>query len=251
MRKGLAMMLGFTAVLGLWIWSATGSAADGSGVYADGRLLLKEAAALVKASEPVKLVLKKSGPYRAFSGGEELLRDGNELSRRIGLPQADRLEEQEGERVYRQEAKTPEGCTQTLLLAEIEAGQSFAIVKYECTLGLADAAAVMAHQQELDAKLAGLHFDGRWNVMVQGELARQDEVQPEALLDGVRQAFHAKEAERYTDSGTLSISYSSDILHESVMSGNRTIHLQAALHRDSVNKSWRLTLGTPVITTEY
>ncbi|UUZ90333.1 hypothetical protein LJK87_30910 [Paenibacillus sp. P25] len=122
----------------------------------------------MKASEPVKLVLKKSGPYRAFSGGEESLRDGNELSRRIGLPQADRLEEQEGERVYRQEAKTPEGCTQTLLLAEIEAGQSFAIVKYECTLGLADAAAVMAHQQELDAKLAGLHFDGRWNVMVQG-----------------------------------------------------------------------------------
>lgn len=240
-------------MLGLWCWSGGSLASAPTGTYADSRLLLEQAGQWLDPEQPVRLTLKTSGSYRPLQEDGALLRDGQELSRLLDMPAAETEAQAgvHGERVYRQEQPLPGGCGRTLLLAEIDPGQSYLIVKVECTLSLRKAGEALAYQRELDERLAAASFVGRWNVIVQGGLAAAETRDAEAVLADVRGAFDAQEAERYADGGTVSVSYTSPRLREFVVSGTNRLHLQVALHRDSVTGSRRLTLGTPVITTEY
>jgi hypothetical protein len=92
--------------------------------------------------------------------------------------------------------------------------------------------------------------------MLQGPLAAKaapagEGLSPESALAAVAQPFLAQPREAYEDAGTYSVSYTSKALAQTVRSGRHNISLQAALHRDSESGSWRLTLGAPIITSEY
>lgn len=248
---GLLMMLG---ILGWWLLQAErGMAKPEPGTSTDTMLLLQTAEQTMSEDTPVRLVMKKTGPFRPYKSNEDLLRLGQEWSRQLGMPVRSALTEQQGESVYRQERQTAEGCTQTLLLTGLGAGQSYAIVKTECpelpVKEMTEKAAAI--QETVNRQLEKLSFEGVWNVMVQGMLGEQSEEGAQEALRNVQGQLQAKAVERYEDTGTVSISYTSDVLHHSVDSGTQKIHLQAAVHRDSLTKAWRFTIGTPVITIEY
>ncbi|MGV2685907.1 hypothetical protein GNF82_16400, partial [Clostridium perfringens] len=60
-----------------------------------------------------------------------------------------------------------------------------------------------------------------------------------------------RSVEDYADDKTQSRSYEDPSLGAFVMSGDTPIHMQIAVHEDSLKKSSRITIGFPVITIEY
>ncbi len=256
MRTRTSWMLGLlaAAILLASAWTVQAQGMLTSGAYQDAEMLTEQAVQAYDKETPVRVVLKASGPYRSYTEKAKLLGYGQELGGLLGMPKEEyELREQQGETVYRQELETADGCTKTLLLTWWEDAQTFVIVKKECTITAAELSKLPVWQQELEHELqTKAQWQPVWNVMVQGELSRQlQRAEAEDVLGRIAAPLAAVEAERYEDRGTVSVSYTSSKLKHSVKSGKKEIHLQVGLHTDSKDGSKRLTLGTPMITTEY
>ena len=89
--------------------------------------------------------------------------------------------------------------------------------------------------------------------MVQGNIkqATLSSSNADSIIKLIITNLKGRVLERYTDTNTESIAISSSQIHASAISGKHRLNLQAAIHRDTVSGEWRLTLGTPVITSEY
>lgn len=219
--------------------------------YADTRLLLQAAAESLGPAAAVKLTLKKGGPSAPAANDAELLALGRSWSERLGMEPASSLSDQQGHAVYRQQAEA-QGCTQTLLLTALNAESTYLIVRAECEgYPLQDTERAVSLQQLADAGLQTAGWNGAWNVVVQGELPERTEDGALAALERTLYKLAAGEVERYEDRGTISRSYRSDRLNGYVLSGTEKLHVQAALRCDSTDGDWRLTIGAPVVTTEY
>ena len=107
-------------------------------------------------------------------------------------------------------------------------------------------------QLMLEQKLIFLGFKGSWNTMVQGALI-DDKIgeHPEKYINRISDKVAGSEQETYQDEHTISVSFLSPQLKTAVQSGNHKVNLQVALHQNSITKTWRLTLGAPLITIEY
>jgi len=146
------------------------------------------------------------------------------------------------------------GSISLVLFDTGEGKQGYAVVKRELKADRLDGEALAEWQRQVSEMLLENGLHGKWNIAVQGlvsEKALGSGEKTDALLKRVGQYFHGKELERYTDNGTVSVTFSSKKLKGSVRSGMYRVSLQAALHKQSQDGRWRLTIGTPVITTEY
>ena len=104
-------------------------------------------------------------------------------------------------------------------------------------------------------KLNGLGMTYSWNGTVQGEKERQVNGSAQKTVDQLQQDI-AKEVklvkmEDYTDNGTYSASYSAPALGQGIASGTHKLHLQVAVHQSSGTNQERVSIGLPLITTEY
>ncbi|GAB6927182.1 hypothetical protein JCM10914A_11650 [Paenibacillus sp. JCM 10914] len=115
-------------------------------------------------------------------------------------------------------------------------------------------------QQELVSLLDGLQqsmlqagIEPNWNVSIQGyaseNVAAKETI--EQAENVIIKTLPISLVEHYDDSTTVSRSYYAARLSNFVRSGNDSIHMQMAVHEDSVKKSSRITIGFPVITVEY
>lgn len=111
---------------------------------------------------------------------------------------------------------------------------------------------IVQAQSTLEQKLVSLGFKGSWNIMVQGALI-DDKIgeHPQNSINKIKDEIAGSEQEIYQEANTVSISFLSPHLKTAVQSGNHKVNLQVALHQNSITKSWRLTLGAPLITIEY
>jgi hypothetical protein len=142
----------------------------------------------------------------------------------------------------------PLGRAALVLAGSGDGTSSFLIVKLDASR-LAEPAALLAWQRDAAQRLAALGLHGAWNAMLQGEPASGRG--PQASLAAIAASFRADALESYEDGGTYSVSYGTKQLRRTVQSGSHQIALQAALHRDTTSGAWRLTVGTPIITSEY
>ncbi|WP_054958236.1 YwmB family TATA-box binding protein [Paenibacillus dakarensis] len=92
-----------------------------------------------------------------------------------------------------------------------------------------------------------------WNASVQGNMNNGLPVIETIQSIEEKLAMHLRfnEVDSYQDSATVSRSYEAPSLTAYVNSGEQPIHMQVAVHKDSMNKSNRITIGMPVITIEY
>ncbi|MFC7678200.1 YwmB family TATA-box binding protein [Paenibacillus sp. GCM10028914] len=92
-----------------------------------------------------------------------------------------------------------------------------------------------------------------WNASVQGNvdngLSAGETIQNVEEQLATHLSFNP--VEFYQDMGTESRAYEVPSLTNYVMSGKNPIHMQVAVHEDSMHKNNRVTIGFPVITTEY
>lgn len=112
---------------------------------------------------------------------------------------------------------------------------------------------MIALQQQIQEMMKQAGIPNTWNASIQGyasETASVDGTMAQ-VEETVAQKFPLRSVEDYADNKTRSRSYEAPSLHASVMSGDTPIHMQIAVHEDSMKKSSRITIGFPVITIEY
>ncbi|MGE7827729.1 YwmB family TATA-box binding protein [Paenibacillus sp. NPDC093718] len=112
---------------------------------------------------------------------------------------------------------------------------------------------MMVLQQQIQEQMEQAGIPYTWNAAIQGYASKTGSV--EGTMAQVEEAIAQKlplhSVEDYADDKTLSRSYEAPSLRNFVKSGDMPIHMQVAVHEDSVKKSSRITIGFPVITIEY
>ncbi len=103
----------------------------------------------------------------------------------------------------------------------------------------------------LNAKLQALGFASGWNINVQGDARIADDPVKELRELAFAELRAKPVGETYEDARTHSATYDSPMLRHKLKSGSRFINLQTALHRDSIDNHWRVTLGSPIIAIEF
>lgn len=112
---------------------------------------------------------------------------------------------------------------------------------------------MMTLQQQIQEMMKQAGIPNSWNASIQGyasETASVDGTMAQ-VEEAVAQKLSLRPVEDYADDTTQSRSYEVPSLGAFVMSGDTPIHMQIAVHEDSMKKSSRITIGFPVITIEY
>lgn len=173
---------------------------------------------------------------------EELLDQGTALSERLGLPVGVVEAQPNTYPGYAVQSQAHGSISLSLKLVSAPDHPSPAL---SLTLQSSDpsaAAAISTLKEQLDEELSDVAEDGAWTTVVQGDLAAD----ADDLIHGLSDTFGLKELARYQDTGTLSISYHSELAH-----GPRGTNFQLAFQRHSETGQTRVTLGTPAIHVEY
>ena len=114
---------------------------------------------------------------------------------------------------------------------------------------------VQSTQAAFVHQLNGLGVEYNWNGTVQGEKKRQGKGSAQRTVNQleleVAEQIKLVQMENYTDNGTYSASYSAPELGQGVISGTHELNLQLAVHQISGTDQERVSIGLPLITTEY
>jgi hypothetical protein len=215
----------------------------------DAETLLSESKSLFQGER--KVTVRFCSFDEGAKTGGELLAQGQKVSEALGIPAAQSVEEKDGIPVYRTAGETAadaSGTVSLLLTGSHDGASGYLIVKLETVSETQNMP--VQWQRQTAQRLEKLGVRGTWNVMVQGGAAGAGD-QPERFMKAAGAAFRAQKLETYSDEGTLSVSFATGMLKDHIRSGAHDVNLQAALHRDSITGQWRLTIGTPIITSEY
>lgn len=228
--------------------AAAGAAASG-GLQDSLALLASLGSETSAAGAPLRLVLKWQGEY---SGGMPAEAAVQKLAAKLGLGEISRTDE-EGHMTSRSSMELRGGMKISLFWSELGGGRSYCIVTFETAdlLGspelpaAADNAGQVLHQAGIAAE---------WNASLQA--AAKEQSGPQAALQTTEQTIAAllpgmQAEENYADETTSSRSYSVPGLQRTVSSGNHSLALQLAVHRNGNDNRNRVTIGLPLITIEY
>ncbi|UJF32714.1 YwmB family TATA-box binding protein [Paenibacillus hexagrammi] len=206
-------------------------------------------------SETDHITFKYTGFYGSCgTSKDELVRVGSELSEEFGLPVNHELSESNGHPVYSAVTNALQSSSLTLIVAEPQNSSACYVVLRLDASSEEQLAEMLKWQEAADQHWDKLSVEGQWNVMVQGMVSQQQlsrDEDPSHFMNQMVHTFKGQVAESYTDQGTISVSLVSAGFHHFIKSGSNPIELQIALHRESDTGVWRLTAGTPVITSEY
>ncbi|MFC5450923.1 YwmB family TATA-box binding protein [Paenibacillus aestuarii] len=198
---------------------------------------------------------KYVGYYSTCNGSEDrILQVGQQLSHAFGLPLGQDLNQEGNHSVYSVKTEIMPDATAALTVASPEAQSAcYMVLRLDASqeVQLTD---LLKWQEQAGGQFSKLGIGGEWNVMVQGYVPQQALVgldDAATYLENVGHALNGEIVERYHDDHTISLSLASDKFHAYVNSGGQTVNVQMALHQDSTSGMWRLTVGTPVITSEY
>lgn len=198
---------------------------------------------------PVQLTLKLQGESSSHSISTKKEETVEALAHKIGLTEIS-YEDKKAQQAYR--ARDIISGIHVRMDWVEAGGRSYAKVQLE----IEDSVKfhkLLDIQKKTVSFLKELGMNPTWNASVQGLVYKglsvgdtiqsiEREITPHLLLNSV---------ESYQDAGTESISYEVPSLKNYVMSGGKPIHMQVAVHEDSMNKNNRITIGFPVITIEY
>lgn len=205
------------------------------------------------------ITLRSHGTIGHYNGPAELATEGRQLAATVyaaigALANGALVTEKTelGGRVYKSDATSSHVRMSVRVAASENKNSCFVIIRLD-TDNRMDREALLEWQLSTERTLEELGIPVKWNVVVQGSLEHevQTDGQRQSLLLDATTAFHAMERERYIDDRTLSVSFDAPSLYQSVQSGGRRISLQVALHHISTTGIQRLTIGAPLITTEY
>lgn len=199
-------------------------------------------------NSPLQVTVKLQGESSTLSSNE-IQAAVQALTEEIGLSDVN-MEIENGEQSYR--AREVISGMDVRMDWVQSGGHSY--VKFQLdTAGPANFQHIIDIQKKVSAILEEEGMTPAWNASVQGSvdngLSAEETMQ---ILEGeMASDIPLNAVESYQDSTTESRSYEVPSLKTYVMSGDQPIHMQVAVHEDSMKKNNRITIGFPVITIEY
>ncbi|ASA24078.1 hypothetical protein [Paenibacillus donghaensis] len=202
-------------------------------------------------SSPLRLILKWQGVYAGPAG--QAGANVQTLADELGSGKITRAEK-DGHSTYRAETLDTAGTRKSLFWSELADGTSYVIVTYETAdLQQADSG-LQAAAVSAGTVLQRRGVAAEWNVALQG--MAQEGADPRAALHRTQLSVagllpQMGIAESYDDEATSSGSYTLPGQDRFVTSGDHSIAMQLAIHRDGETDRNRMTIGLPLITIEY
>lgn len=198
-----------------------------------------------------RLVIKWQGEGKGNAEAQAALLAGH-----MGLEQPIRVR-QTGHDVYRSEGGADEDTADAGMLVNVIAtgdNAYYAIVQLSGDAHT-DRKALMTLHEQVDQLLVDSGMKATWNVAVQGTAATDTERDASRQLELIEEQLSKNvgiaSVERYTDTGTASVSYRAAELPLSIKSGSHMLNMQLAVHQVGEEGNHRITVGFPVITIEY
>lgn len=196
--------------------------------------------------DEANLVIYQESVFNTYSDPAEFTAIGRETAERLQLPEGSLNALPDGRLCYETAAPMSGGQVTMRLVALDDGVTAYLTVRWD--------GAVREFPQALEWRESMPERDGaRWNIGIQGMV--RDSLQAnsgkEEVILSVQNKLQAQRIDRYEDAGSLSVSLSSPLLNEYIISGQHKIHAQAAVHQVTESGKWRLTLGFPAITMEY
>ena len=110
-----------------------------------------------------------------------------------------------------------------------------------------------AIQEKAELMMENAGITPAWNASVQGSVFNGKSAAETIQSVEEKMALHLRfnAVESYQDATTESRSYEVPSLKAYVMSGENPIHMQVAVHEDSMKNNNRITIGFPIISIEY
>ena len=199
-------------------------------------------------SSPTKVTVKLQGERDLFSE-QELDESARQLAQEMGLTTVRMEEDQEG-KTYRARA-TVKGVSIRMDWVQAE-NRSYAKIQLD-----ASGEDRLSHMLELQEKgwnsMLNAGVTPEWNAAVQGNVSYEAPAVKTAdfLERSLDETLPLEMADSYEDTTTVSRSYHVPSLAFDARSGSESIHMQVAVHEDSMKENNRITIGFPVITVEY
>lgn len=230
-------------------WKGTANGASEAGTTAESNLELLAALGQEHMDPSALLTVKIQGEMINSISKDQAKTAAEELARAMGLSGITSNELQ-GNDVFQSEGDRS-GISVHLDWA-LTKGHSYVRVMLVGEAA-AQAREMMSLQQHVQERMEQAGIPNTWNASIQGYATKSGSV--DATMAQVEEAVARKlplrSVEDYADVTTISRSYQAPSLGTFVKSGDTPIHMQIAVHEDSVKKSSRITIGFPVITIEY
>lgn len=245
MRKNIMLLAGMAIILLLsfgWYQYAMANRTD--------EYILLSSASLFQKG-PQTIILKNNSTYRSFSSLTSFTNMGEGLSRYFGMPKGTVTYDPNEQPIYTARKNTSDGTTLSFYLAGFQDKSTYLIFQVEKTgqTGAIDAKSVDRVKLRMEKQLQEMGIKPQWNIMLQepvGEIPPRDR---RLVFTKLAQSLRAREISKYTDSGSESISYHSEIIKQRVQQGD--INVQVAVHQNSISGQSRLTIGIPMISIEF
>ncbi|NDI35166.1 YwmB family TATA-box binding protein [Chengkuizengella sediminis] len=199
--------------------------------------------------ENYTFILKHSSFYRNYEHQEDFVQIGNLLMNELQMPLGESLIEL-NHLVYKSQIEIENEMNLDVRLTGMNNDKStYLTITLESNHQSLDSLSMT--KTKIEATLEKLNMKVNWNSMIQGKYTNANEVDFLKLWEQLNNALQLNEIETYTDKRTISNSYYSPNLNTKILSGSNPMNLQVALHQNSLNDEWQLTIGSPIITMEY
>ncbi|SEK69367.1 TATA-box binding [Paenibacillus sp. cl141a] len=231
-------------------WKGTANGASEAGTTAESNLELLAALGQEHMDPSALLTVKIQGEMINSISKDQAKTAAEELARAMGISDitANVLQ---GNDVFQAEGDRS-GVSVHLDWALTKQGHSYVRVML-----VGEAAAqvreMMSLQQHVQVRMEQAGIPNTWNASIQGYATKSGGVDGTMaqVEEAVARKLPFRSVEDYADVTTISRSYEAPSLGTFVKSGDTPIHMQIAVHEDSVKKRSRITIGFPVITIEY
>lgn len=181
----------------------------------------------------------------------QLKQEARSLSNQLGMPSSsEMIDTVQDNTVYTIESKN--GANDTVLkLSSLQGEQLYMSLRITCSCETqADFTELYKWMTSLEERLAKQNLNHTGHIMLQGQTNLTDkELNP--FWAELEKQLKSELVEVYQSGSTVSRSYNSSLLNQTIRSGSKPMNLQTALHQHSESGDWRLTIGTPIITIEY
>lgn len=243
-----ALLLGAVLLSG-WV-AYTGSTRTSSTTVSDTETML-QAADNLYASSSYAVVLQHSGPYRNAPDDASFARLGDAVAREFGLTAAKPAADVNGHRIYSTsgQPQSAAGGRLEVALSGWADGATNVTVRWDAPEG-AERDKLLSWADEAAERMKRVGVEAKWMVTVRGNIGALSPEAVKSLKEKIRAVYKAVPVESYIDSGSEIVSYSSALLESGVRTGTGKVNLQAALHRDSIYGTYKLTVAAPMIASE-
>ena len=190
-------------------------------------------------------------PYLQFTGDNDLLENGKQLSEVLELPVSTILKDINNQLIYHTIGTWGKGTEIELQLKRVsnQDNRTYLIFRLKGQESVED---LSEFYSKLDSKLQQIQITPVINACIQGFINdKLNNDQQFVLIKGILESLQASEIEQLDTALVKSISAYTPKLNNSIITGGQKMNLQVASHVNNLDNKTILTLGTPIITIEY